>query len=104
MSIVFSTMIFCRHIGKFLNYHFYLLAFRFALCALPNGQREPRDVVVYQAIIEPFLLQGTHGTGKTWKIAKKILSGNTQGIWKFCQNTGKTQGILSKHRENREFC
>ena len=32
-------------------YDFYLLAFRFALCALPNGQREPRDVVAYQAII-----------------------------------------------------
>ena len=22
------------------------------------------------------------------------MSGKTQGIWKFCQNTGKTQGIL----------
>ena len=31
---------------------------------------------------------------------KKSLSGKTQGIWKFCQNTGKTQGIVSKHREN----
>ena len=39
--------------------------------------------------------QGTHGTGKTGKIAKKkSLSGKTQGIWKFCLNTGKTQGIL----------
>ena len=28
-------------------YHFYLLAFRFVLCALPNGQREPRNVVAY---------------------------------------------------------
>ena len=37
-------------------YHFDLLAFRLALCALPNGQREPRDVVAYQAIIEPCLL------------------------------------------------
>ena len=25
---------------------------------------------------------------------KTSLSGKTQGIWKFCQNTGKTQGIL----------
>ena len=35
---------------------------------------------------------------------KNSLSGKTQGIGKFCQNTGnfvKTQGILSKHRE---FC
>ena len=44
------------------------------------------------------VLQGTHGTvktGKTGKMAKKnSLSGKTQGIWKFCQNTGKTQGIL----------
>ena len=32
---------------------------------------------------------------------KKSLSGKTQGIWKCCQNTGKTQGILSTHRE---FC
>ena len=31
---------------------------------------------------------------------KKSLSGKTQGIRKCCQNTGKTQGILSKHREN----
>ena len=37
-------------------YHFYLFAFRFALCALPNGQHEPRNVVAYQAIIEPYLL------------------------------------------------
>ena len=36
-------------------YHFYLFAFRFILCALPNGQREPRNVVAYQAIIEPYL-------------------------------------------------
>ena len=41
------------------------------------------------------LIQGTHGTGKTGKMTtKKSLSGKTQGIWKFCQNTGKTQGIL----------
>ena len=40
-------------------------------------------------------LQGPHSTGKTGKMAKKkSLSGKTQGIWKFCQNTGKTQGIL----------
>ena len=37
-------------------YHFYLFAFRFALCTLPNGQRKPRNVVAYQAIIEPHLL------------------------------------------------
>ena len=37
-------------------YHFYLFSFRFALCALPNGQHEPRNVVAYQAIIEPYLL------------------------------------------------
>ena len=38
--------------------------------------------------------QGTHGTGKTGKMAKNnSLSGKTQGIWKFCQNTGKTQEI-----------
>ena len=23
-----------------------------------------------------------------------VFTGKTQGIWKFCQNTGKTQGIL----------
>ena len=35
------------------------------------------------------LVQSTHGTGKTGKMAtKKSLSGKTQGIWKFCQNTG----------------
>ena len=42
--------------------------------------------------------QVTHGTGKTGKTGnmakKKSLSGKTQGSWKFCQNTGKTQGIL----------
>ena len=36
-------------------YHFYLFAFRFALCALPNGQHGPRNVVAYRAIIEPYL-------------------------------------------------
>ena len=33
-------------------------------------------------------LQGTHWTGKTGKMAQKNPSGKTQGIWKFCQNTG----------------
>ena len=47
--------------------------------------------------------QGTqrHGTGKTEKMAHKILSGKTQRIWKFCRNTVnfvKTQG------KRREFC
>ena len=33
--------------------------------------------------------QGTHCTGKTGKMVKRnSLSGKTQGIWKFCQNTG----------------
>ena len=31
---------------------------------------------------------------------RNSLLGKTQGTLKFCQNTGKTQGILSKHREN----
>ena len=37
-------------------YHSDLFAFRFALCALPNVQHEPRNVVAYQAITEPYLL------------------------------------------------
>ena len=37
-------------------YHFYLLAFKFASCALANGLREPRNVVAYHAIIEPYSL------------------------------------------------
>ena len=44
--------------------------------------------------------QGTHGTGKTGKMAKTNPSRKTQGILKFCQNTGN----LSKRRENTEFC
>ena len=37
---------------------------------------------------------GTHCTEKTGKmVPKKIPSGKTQGIWKFCQNTGKMRGI-----------
>ena len=58
MSIVFSTTIFCHQVGKYLVICsiFNLFAFRFVLCALPNGQREPRNVVAYQAIIEPYLL------------------------------------------------
>ena len=42
-------------------------------------------------------IQGTHVTRKKGKTRtmtqKKSLSRKTQGIWKFCQNTGKTQGI-----------
>ena len=38
--------------------------------------------------------EGTHCTGKKGIMAKNIPSGKTQGIWKCCQNTGKTQGIL----------
>ena len=57
MLIVFSTIIFSPdwQIACHL-YHFYVIPFRFALCALPNGQRKPRNVVAYQAIIEPYLL------------------------------------------------
>ena len=38
-------------------------------------------------ISDSFSVQGTHCTGKTGKMAKNILSGKKQGIWKFCQNT-----------------
>ena len=41
--------------------------------------------------------QGTHGTGKTGKMAKSIPCQGKQGIWNFFQNTGnfvKTQAIL----------
>ena len=38
--------------------------------------------------------QGTYGTGKTGKTGKKAKKNPCQGIWKFCKNTGKTQGIL----------
>ena len=41
--------------------------------------------------------QGTHGTGKTGKMAKKI---PCQGKHREFGNFVKTQGILSKHREN----
>ena len=63
------------------------------------------QVKVRRTIVQvPCVCHGTHGpgkTGKTGKMTKKnSLSGKTQGIWKFCQNTGKTQGILSKHGEN----
>ena len=37
-------------------YNFYLLAFKFASCALANGQCKPRNVVAYQAVIEPYSL------------------------------------------------
>ena len=50
----------------------------------------------YLSSVMVSLSQGTHvhGTGKTGKMAKKkSLSGKTQRIWEFCQNTGKTQGI-----------
>ena len=47
------------------------------------------------------LVQGTHGTGKTGKMTKKIPvrenTGNLEILSKhreFCLNTGKTQGIL----------
>ena len=47
------------------------------------------------------VLQGTHGTGKTRKMAKKKPvrknTGNLETLSKhreFCINTGKTQGIL----------
>ena len=59
MLMIFSTIIFCRQIGKFLViilYNFYLLAFKFASCALANGQCKPRNVVAYQAVIEPYSL------------------------------------------------
>ena len=36
-------------------YHVYLFTFIFAICALANGQLERRNVVAYQAIIEPYL-------------------------------------------------
>ena len=42
-------------------------------------------------------LQATHGTGKTGKMAKK---NPCQGKHREFGNFIKTQGILSKHREN----
>ena len=58
-----------------------------------------------------FHLQGTHGTGKTGKMANKISCQGkhrefenfvkTQGKHReFCQNTGKTQEILLAHIVN----
>ena len=35
------------------------------------------------------MAQGKQGNGP-----KDSLSGKTQGIWKFCQSTGKTQGMV----------
>ena len=43
------------------------------------------------------IYQGTHGTGKTGKMAKII---PCQGKHREFENFVKTQGILSKHREN----
>ena len=49
----------------------------------------PQWLHMYAMYSCTFCSQGIHGTGKTGKMAKKkILSGKTQGIWKFCQNTG----------------
>ena len=49
--------------------------------------------------------QGTHGTGKTGKkkIPVRENTGNLESLSKhreFCQNTGKTQGILLAHVVN----
>ena len=56
MSIVFSTIIFCHQIGKFLVICIMFTSLHLDLtCALANGQQEPRNVVAYQAIIEPYL-------------------------------------------------
>ena len=51
-------------------------------------------VCIYTYIyIHTHIHQGTHCTGKTGKMAKKNPCKGKQGIWKFGQNTGKTQGI-----------
>ena len=44
-----------------------------------------------------YRVQGTHGTGKTGKMAKKI---PFQGKHREFRNFVKTLGLLSKHREN----
>ena len=41
-----------------------------------------------------FLIRVPTAQGKQGKWPKKSLSWKTQAIWKFCQNIGKTQGIL----------
>ena len=41
-----------------------------------------------------YTLQGTHCTMKTGKLAKQYPSLGIQGIWKFCQNTGKTENLV----------
>ena len=55
MSVVFSTIIFCHQIGKFLVI---CIIFTCLHLDLPyaHGQCESRNVVAYQAIIEPYLL------------------------------------------------
>ena len=43
----------------------------------------------YPSYLHYLTYQGTHCTEKTGKMAKNnALSGKTQGLWKFCQNTG----------------
>ena len=61
----------------------------------------PLDVPIFLDIF----LQGPHCTGN-WK---KKLSGKTQGIWKFCQNTGNLvcssfKFPNSKKTENSDIC
>ena len=49
-------------------------------------------------------MQGTYCTGKTGKMAKKIsLSGKTQGIWKFCQNTGNLVCSICKFPDSKDI-
>ena len=46
--------------------------------------------------------QGTHCTGKTGKMAKKkSMSGKTQGIWKFGQNTGNSACSSCKFHDSK---
>ena len=50
MSIVFSTIIFCHQIGKFL-----VICIMFTCLHLDLPYAHWRNVVAYQAIIEPYL-------------------------------------------------
>ena len=46
------------------------------------------------SVVSSLRVPTAQGKQGEWPKKNPSLTGKTQGIWKFCQNTGKTQGIL----------
>ena len=68
-----------------------------------SAKRRPWEKYPSQ-LVDQFRVPTAQGKQGKWPKKIPVNTGNFEILSKHRENTGKTQGILSKHRKNREFC